>query len=347
MKTYSFEKISRTAYKFVATTLLTMFLLIGTLTIVSTNYTVAAEPACADDKIECQLRSVFEKKSKAGGPELQNFGSRFHELSSSESGADTLTSIIFIALDFVKYALGTIALVFAIVTGLKLVTAGSKAEEEYGKSKKALQYLIMGLVLVIISDELVTKVFFGEYGECLANSTNAEECARAGGTIVKGLYSFILAIMSSVAIFMIVYSGFKMGTAFESPDDIDKEKKHIIWAIGGLILAGIAEFAVKGVIFPEAGGKLFDIQNGIKLMTQLTNFTAGFIGAGSFAMLFYGGYMYVASFGSDDMTGKAKKIITGAIAGMLIALVAFGAVTTIAGLNTGRKEDTTQGGNIR
>jgi len=312
-------------------TMLTLMLFVLPQTAYAQNGT------CAPDDIDCQLQNVFEKRGREGGPELGNFANRFHELSSVESGADTLTSIIFIALDFIKYILGAITVIFVTITGVKLVVSGSKADEEFDKAKKALKYIIMALVLVIISDELVTKVFFGEYGECIASSANAQQCAQEGATIIKGLYSFVLAMVASIAIFMLVYSGFRMITFYDNEEELNKYKKQIVWAIAGLVLAGIAEFAVKGVVFPEAGERLFDVDAGIQLVSQLTNFAAGFIAAGSFVILFYGGYLYVASFGNEELTGKAKKIIMGAIIGMLIALVAFGAVTTVASLSSGRE----------
>lgn len=297
--------------------------------------TTAFAQGITDKAPEQALQDIFGKSKSQGGPALQSFSNRVHDLSANESGADILTSLIFTALDFLKYVLGTVAVIFAIITGVKLVTAGNKAEEEYGKTKNALKYILFGLILVIISDELVTNVFFGDFGECLKSAQNAEACSKKGSGLVKGLYSFALAIMASVSIFMLVYAGFRMATYYHNEEVLNNEKKHILYALAGLIIAGVAEFLVKGIIFPDAGTRILDIEQSKKLIGNLTNFTAGFIASASFVMLLYGGYLYVASFGNDDLSGKAKKVIFGAVIGMLVALMAFGAVQTITTLTRG------------
>ncbi|PJC37319.1 hypothetical protein CO046_01105 [Candidatus Peregrinibacteria bacterium CG_4_9_14_0_2_um_filter_53_11] len=270
--------------------------------------------------------------------QLNSFEGRLHELSSIEPGADILTTIIFTGIDFLKYLLGTIAVVFAIITGVRFITAGSKIDDELDKQKKALTYIVMGLILVIIADELVTKIFFGEYGECVASASNAKQCAVAGGSLIKGIYSFILAMLSSIAILILVFAGFRLVTSTGDETAIEEQKKRIGYAVAGLIVAGVAEFVVKSIIFPDAGESGLDVAGAQKLVISFTNFVAAFIGAGAFVMLFYGGYLYVASFGNEDQTAKAKKIITSAFIGMFIAFAAYGVVRTITSYSAGRTE---------
>lgn len=272
-----------------------------------------------------QLEGVL-RPEKSG---LSDFAGRLHEQSAVDPGADILTSVIFTGIDFLKYLLGAIAVIFAIISGVKLISAGTKIDEVSQKEKDSLKFIIYGLIMVIIADELVTKVFFGEYGECLASATNARDCAVAGSTLTKGLYSFILAMLGTISIFVLVVAGFRMATSLGNEEVIGKEKKRITWAIIGILLAGVAEFAIKGIIFREGGAKGIDVVGAQKLVFTFTNFIASFIGVGAFLMLFYGGFLYVASFGNEEQTGKAKKIIIGAVVGIVIALAAFGIVATL------------------
>lgn len=266
---------------------------------------------------------------------LSNFGDRFHELSSTEPGADAITSIIFIAIDFLKYVLGTVAVVFATISGVKLVAAGGKVDEVSEKEKDALKYIFYGLVVVMIADQLVTKVFFGQYGECITSASNAQACAATGSTLIKGIYSFIMALMASISILIIVMAAFRMIMAYGNEDDIGKQKRHIGAALIALLISGVAEFVVKGIVFPEGGTQGINVAGAQGLVYSFTNFVAGFIGTAAFLVLFYGGYLYVTSFGNEEETGKAKKIIAGAVIGILIALGSFAVVTTLTTL-TGR-----------
>lgn len=281
-----------------------------------------------------ELGEILGDEKKSG---LSAFDNRKHKLSSVEPGAEIITSIIFTAIDFLKYLIGSIAVLYVIVSGIKLIAAGKKVDEISEKQKENLKFIIYGLIMIITADELVTKVFFGDYGECVGSATNAAECAKIGGSLIRGIYSLVLAALGTVAIFIFVLSAFRLVTAYGNEETINKQKKRILMSIVGILVAGVGEFAVKGIIFREGGTKGIDIAGAQKLVTNFTNFIAAFIGAGAFAMLFYGGYLYVASFGNEEKTGKAKKIIFGAIIGILIALAAFGIITSITTLSPGRE----------
>ncbi|MFA6521249.1 MAG: hypothetical protein WCT53_02590 [Candidatus Gracilibacteria bacterium] len=269
---------------------------------------------------------------------LSNFDTGIHKLSSTEPGADIITSVLFKVIDFLKYLVGAVAVLFAMVTGIKLIASGKKIDEVSEKQKESLKYIIYGLVLIITADELVTRVFFGDYGECIASVSNVKECAQTGGSLVKGIYSLVLALMSTIAIFYFVLSAFRLVTAYGNEETIKQEKQRMMMSIVGLLIAGLGEFVVKKIIFPDSGTKGIDVAAAQDLVYNFTNFIAAFIGVAAFGMMFYGGWLYVSSFGNDEATGKAKKIIIGAVIGILIALAAFGIVRTITTLSTGREE---------
>lgn len=272
-----------------------------------------------------------------GDSGLPGFAGRFHQKSSIEPGADIITSAIFNVLDFAKYLIGAIAVLYIIMAGVSLINAGGEVDKISEEQKESLKLIIYGLILIIIGDELVTKVFFGDYGECIASASNAAECAKQGSSLIKGLYSLALAALATAAIFMIALAAFRLITSAGDEETIGKQKKRIMWSVVGLIVAGISEFAVKGVLFPEGGAKGIDVLAAQKLVYNFTNFVAAFIGAGAFAMFFYGGYLYVLSYGNEEQTGKAKKIIIGAIIGIIVALAAYGIVSTVISYSPGRE----------
>lgn len=313
---------------------LTQFLIIlcATCFALSINAIVLAEDTSADPL--GQLEQIMGQE-KSGLPSFEN---RVHSLSSTEPGANIITSVLFTIIDFLKYLIGGVAVIFAIVTGIKLIAAGKKIDEVSEKEKESLKYIIYGLVLIITADELITKVFFGDYGECIASASNAKECAKVGGSLVKGIYSLVLAIMGTIAIFSFVLSAFRLVTAYGNEETIKKEKQRMIFSVVGLMIAGLGEFVIKKIIFPEAGTQGINVVEAQKLVFNFTNFIAAFIGVSAFGMMFYGGWLYVSSFGNDEKTGKAKKIIIGAVIGILVALAAFGIVRTLTSFTSGREE---------
>lgn len=290
-------------------------------------------PPAANPAEELPINQLDRALNRSG---LENFAGRYHRLASTDPGADAITSVIFFTIDFLKYILGGLAVLFVIIAGIKLITAGKKIDEASEKQKDALKYIIYGLILVITADELVTRVFFGDYGECLASASNAQECATTGSGLVKGIYSLILAVLASVSVLMLVISAFKMVTAYGNEETINKEKKRITMSIAGLLIAAAGEFVVKGIIFRQAGQEKIDIVKLQQLIYTFINFIAAFIGAGAFVMMLYGGFMYVVSFGNEEKTGKAKKILIGAVIGLAIAFAAFAIVTTVTRLSPDR-----------
>lgn len=271
--------------------------------------------------------NVLDRAVKNTG--LQDVEGRFHPDSAVDQGADTITSVLFYAIDFLKYLIGGIAVLFAITSGIKLITATNKIDEVAEKEKENLKYIIYGLILIVVADQLITKVFFGDYGECIASSSNAEACATAGGGIIQGVYSFVLAIMATVAVFVLVVAAFRLVTSYGTEETITKEKKRIVMAVIGLLIAGTGEFAIKAVVFPKAGTKGIDVAAAQNLVYTLTNFIASFIATGAALMLVYGGYLYVISAGNDEQVGKAKKIMISAVIGIVIALAAYGIVIAL------------------
>lgn len=263
---------------------------------------------------------------------LQKFEGRPHGLSSVEPGADIITTVIFTMVDFAKYILGTLAILYIVIGGIRLIAAGKKIDEVSEKQKENLKYIIYGLFLAILADAVVQQIFFGEYGECIASATNAEACAEAGSKQIQGIANFISYFLASLAVLIIVISGFRLVTSAGNEETIKKQKTRIAVAIIGLIVVAVSRLVVEGIFFPAAGSKPIDVNQAKMLVAQITNFAASFIATLSIIFLFYGGYRYVASFGNDEATGKAKKIIIGAIIGILIALAAFGFVRTFVTL---------------
>ena len=60
-----------------------------------------------------------------------------------------------------------------------------------------------------------------------------------------------------------------------------------------------------------------------------------FAGIAAVALVMYGGFLMVTSAGDPGAVAKAKKTITGAIIGLVIAILAYAIATTVLRLTTG------------
>ena len=239
-----------------------------------------------------------------------------------------LTSAIYYAIDYVKYAIGTLTVATIIITSIRLVTAGQGAEEEAKKQKEHLRIAAIGLIVIMVAEPFVKQVFFGQQGEIYSSQSTLQEAATAGSKQIRGIYELIAYMSGAIAILMIVLAGFRYVTSGGNEDMMGKAKRQIGYAVVGLLLIGIAEFAVKDIIFPAQGAKVSDVEQFKKLVVNLTNFISGFLTTIAAIMYIYAGYIYVTAFGNEDATGKAKKVMVGATIGFFLAMAAFAIVNT-------------------
>lgn len=261
--------------------------------------------------------------------QLPDFTTKGHSSSSIEPGASNITSALYYVIDFIKYFMGTIAVVMLIVSGVRLVTAGDKIEEIAPKMKENIKYSIIGLLVIMISDVMIKQVFFGEMGEVYRSEADAQLAAERGTEQIRGLYNFIEVFVGVVAVLMIVIAGFRLVVQGSNEETMGKAKKQIAYAAIGIMIIGLSELVVKDIVFPKQGSQLSDVNKANELIVTITNFASSFIATIAVAILMYAGVLYVTAAGDESKTEKAKKMFGQAVIGILIALAAYGIVNTV------------------
>lgn len=263
---------------------------------------------------------------------LQN--ESLHAESSTEDGASEITSTILYLADYIKYFVGGIAVVMIIYAGAKLVIAGKDSEKEAEGAKKIVAYGVAAIIIILVADVFVRKVFFGEYGEAFRNQASAEFFAKEGADQIRGMYNFVEYFVAAIAILFIVINGVRIAMSFGDEDSKNKALKRILYSLVGLLVVGLSEFVIKDIIFPEQGTKLPAIDKATQLLKGLTNFASALVATASFVMLIAAGYMYVVGGADNDSATKAKKILAGAIIGLILAGGSYAIVNTIFSVST-------------
>jgi hypothetical protein len=254
---------------------------------------------------------------------------------SEEDGLTGILGAIDTFLSFFKLMVAPVAVLFMVVMGLRMVAAGRDNEEVLTQSKNYITYALMGLIVIFMSDTIVT-VFFGSEGEVFrGGDEGAIEFGRRSASLFQGIYSLIQVAITSVAVFMLVLAGFRYVAGSYSDDQVGKAKKQITWALVGLFVVGVSEFVAKRILFVDEGSSL-GVANAEQLFAQVTNFIAGTLGTLSFAFLLYAGYLYISGAANEDNVAKAKKIVIGAFIGLLLAGAAFALTNTIVELDASR-----------
>jgi len=256
-----------------------------------------------------------------------------------QAGLDNITGVIQAVIRIMKYVVGSLAVVFLIITLVRLISAGETSEEQMGKFKKHIGYIIFAIIIVFSFDFFINNVFDITGGDnFLANEDSARRFGTAGSGEVLGVANFIGALVASIAVMSLVISGFKMVANPANEEVQNKMKKHVMYAVAGLILVGVAELVVNGIIFTQ-GGQTIDVDRGKELIVSLTNFAAGFVSMIAVVSFFYAGYLYIFGVVGEDNTEKVKKILIGGVIGIIIAAGAFAIVNTVIKLDTSSSPD--------
>lgn len=250
-----------------------------------------------------------------------------------QPGVGTLTSPAFFALDLFRYAMSAIATFVVITQAIRLVARSD--DEEASKAKNVLLYGIIGLILIQVADYAVKEIFFGEQGDTFESLAFAQEDAETGISFFRSIAGLINIFLGTFAVMVIVIRGFTLIISAGSEESISAAKRHVIYAIVGLVAVGLSELIVRGFIFPDQGESLPDVRTGQQIIAMVTNYVASFIIIFTFVVLAYIGYRYVVSGGNEEVTEKIKKTFFGSIVALLLAFGAFAIVNTVLDLEPG------------
>jgi len=283
-----------------------------------------------------QIQTPSQRLSEIGGEGeygISSFNTGQHPDAPADyaaPGVGAITSPIYFGIDLFKYIISGIALIVIAIMAVKLIVGGS--EEEYSNAKNGLIMGLLGFLIIQIADVSVKKIFFGETGEVLGDLASAKAFAEAGSQQIRGIVGGMNLFLGSVAILTMVIRGYTVLTGMGEEEELTKAKSHIYYAIIGLVMVGLSDIIVRGFIFPKNGTVLPDANAGKRIIVMLTNYLSGFIAVLAFAALFYGGYQYVVSSGSDDSKETFKKILISVVIALLISAGAYAIVNTLISL---------------
>ncbi len=131
-------------------------------------------------------------------------------------------------LEFLKTFIVPIGLLTLIFYVFKLIFRADE-EEEMEKMKKRILYIIVGIAVIFISEELVKAMFGGEK----IHVPEAEAVLSIG---VKWI-NIILGMLGVVGVFMIVWAGTQMVFHFGDEELVESSKNTIKFVVIGLVVA--------------------------------------------------------------------------------------------------------------
>jgi hypothetical protein len=250
----------------------------------------------------------------------------------ADTGVRGLIAIIKRVLRYVEYVLGGIGVVYGIIAGYRLLVGGGKIEEVATQEKTTIQWLILGFVVIALSDVAVNQIFFRDQGTFLQSEAQAKEAARFGAEQIKAVVNYFVAFIGSIAILAIVNSGIRIIISPGNAETVTNQRRVILWASLGLILINLADRLVF-VFYNEGGTQGINVQAGLVEIAGLANYLLGFLGIIAAASLIYAGILTIANFGNPEAVSKAKNVVRDVALGIIIAFSAYTIISAIVRIN--------------
>lgn len=157
---------------------------------------------------------------------------------------------------FVKYVIGTYAVLQIVRHGAKMITAGAN-DEEMSKRKKAIMFNAAGLLLVYMGDIAINKVFYKVDKSVYSgiNGVHPSTDAKAGVEQIVGITNFIVSFVGPIGVLMLIAGAIMYATAGGQDEQLQKAKRVLITSGIGLVII----FGAFAIVSTVLAGKLQDI----------------------------------------------------------------------------------------
>ena len=260
---------------------------------------------------------------------------------------------------YLKYIAGAFALLFIFMAGAHMISASGN-EENIEKEKKYLIHAITAFVVLLVVEQFIFGFIYPsttgdakgitspecvEFMQSVTNSggkadlTEAPEgCLSAsalgtqGSALIIKIVKFFTSLIGSIAVFFVVYSGVAIISSFGNEEYLTKHKKTLFWSLAGLVLILLSYTLVNEFFFvvdKTSGDAEIVTAVGVATLANVTNFLATFIGVFSVISIIVAGILWVANFGNTEVAEKSKKVILGAIVGVILSVAAFAIVNSL------------------
>jgi len=145
--------------------------------------------------------------------------------------------LVQIAITFIKYFIGGVALVMLARNGIRLVSLAGE-EEGMELDKKNITYTSLGLILILLASTAINKVLFvvdtSRYPT--TGGVNPALDVNRGLQELVGITNYAVSFAAPITILVLIVGAIMYATAGGDEDTMGKAKRLIMFAIGGMIL---------------------------------------------------------------------------------------------------------------
>ncbi len=233
-----------------------------------------------------------------------------------------------------RIIIGAIAVLLIVVSGFTMVIGGDN-EETYKNQRKSVLYGVVGLIMISLAGP-IAEIFDYREGNFLDDPDAFVERAALFNDTTQLIVTFLKYFLGSLATLMFIRSGALMVAEGSNEEVVTREKKNLALGAAGLFMIFVSDLVIRNIFYSatyntDTSSTVVSINQNefVVQLVAFTNLVVSFVGPIMMFGIAAGGLLYVASFGNEERTALAKKIIFNSIIGVVIIYGAFALVTTV------------------
>lgn len=216
----------------------------------------------------------------------------------------------------INRVLGAIAILFIVILGIKYIMSLGN-DEKLRNYKTQFAWLVLGLAVISLAEFVGFELLDPSGGnDILGGETQAKFHEKALDVI-----RFFEYAAGAFMLLNAVLAGYHLIMSGEKEETISQEKKFLQSLLLGSALILMAEIIVRVLSFQDSPERTTEIL--VMEVAGIVNFTLSFVAILAMAMLVLSSLYFVISFGDEDQTTRAKRMVKTSLVGVIIASASY------------------------
>jgi hypothetical protein len=216
----------------------------------------------------------------------------------------------------INRVLGVIGILFIVIIGIKYIMSLGN-DEKLSNYKKQFAWLVLGLAVISLAEFVGFELLDPSGGnDILSGDTTAKFHEK-----VLDVVRFFEYAAGAFMLLNAVLAGYHLIMSGEKEETISQEKKFLQSLLMGSALILMAEIIVRILSFQDTPARTTEIL--VMEVAGIVNFTLSFVAILAMAMLVLSSLYFVISFGDEDQTTRAKRMVKTSIVGVIIASASY------------------------
>ena len=179
------------------------------------------------------IAEIFEFEDQTGA--FRNF---FTDPSALDERIHKFDLQVQIIITFIRYIIGSIAVLYIVRSAVKMITSGYK-EEVTTEEKKTIWAVLIGLLVIIVADFAVNQVLYKTRPYASSTSiweNNIKVNPEKGVNEIIGITNFIVTFTGPLALMMLIIGGILYATAGGEEERMTRAKRLIMNTLIGIVI---------------------------------------------------------------------------------------------------------------